>query len=75
VKTGDNNQPPKTGRLMFYDFRMAYKIMRVEPRSNSDGTVFINKVVEEYHDPKFPVSEKGAVDYGPDLLGFTESSP
>ena len=55
-------------RLHFY---RAYKILKMV-RSESHGGGFINKLIEEYHDPKFPVSKDGTIDYGPPLLDYVE---
>ena len=60
-----------TGR--FYDFYTAYKILKPERVTQSDGTIALkNKVVEEYHDPMFPISAEGAIDYGPNLISIAE---
>ncbi|MBI3418200.1 MAG: adenylate/guanylate cyclase domain-containing protein [Verrucomicrobia bacterium] len=52
-------------------FYTAYKILRMQQSAGTDGmTIITPKIVEEYHDPKFPTSKDGAIDYGPNLLGF-----
>lgn len=59
--------------LKFYDFYAAYKILRLQRITQSDGTIaFKNTVVEEYHDPQFPTSLEGTIDYGPNLLSVAE---
>jgi hypothetical protein len=59
--------------LGFDDFYTAYKILRPEPVTLSDGKIgFKNKVIEEYHDPMFPTSADGAIDYGPNLISIAE---
>lgn len=69
VPRGPSNGTP----LGFYDFYTAYKILRPERVTQSDGTIVSkNKVVEEYHDPMFPTSAEGAIDYGPNLISIAE---
>lgn len=59
--------------LGFDDFYAAYKILRTQRVTQSDGTIaFKNTVFEEYHDPLFPTSAEGIIDYGPNLLSVAE---